>query len=271
MTNAHSKKIWVYVLLFLLAGLAIYPILYTLVSSFRTPTDFAMSPSGVPKELTLDNYDFILGEGGLAGYFLNSFLLVPVALAFYLVVCIAAGFAFGKLRFPFRLTVFTGVLFLMIFPQMILAVQIFKLAAGWGLTNNYFGLILVWTAYFAPFGTYLMTTYYSSVPTELMESARIDGSNWFHEFFSITVPLLRQEIGVCLTVTVIAALAAFDIVYVSTGGGPGNATAVPGIQIYILAFTEQRIGPASALAVLLMVLVVIVILPIQQLTREDRK
>jgi raffinose/stachyose/melibiose transport system permease protein len=87
---------------------------------------------------------------------------------------------------------------------------------------------------------------------------------------AITVPLLRQEIGVCLTVTVIAALAAFDIVYVSTGGGPGNATAVPGIQIYILAFTEQRIGPASALAVLLMILVLLVILPIQRLTREDR-
>ena len=45
--------------------------------------------------------------------------------------------------------------------------------------------------------------------------------------------------GVCLTVTVIAALAAFDIVYVSTGGGPGGATAVPGIQIYILAFLER--------------------------------
>jgi raffinose/stachyose/melibiose transport system permease protein len=102
----------------------------------------------------------------------------------------------------------------------------------------------------------------------LYESARIDGAGWFTEFTKITVRLLRHEIGVCLTVTVIAALAAFDIVYVSTAGGPGNSTAVPGIQIYILAFTQQRIGLASALSVMLMVLVLIIILPFQFLNRE---
>jgi len=108
----------------------------------------------------------------------------------------------------------------------------------------------------------------SKIDPSLYESARIDGSGWLREFSSITAPLLRQETGVCLTVTVISALSAFDIVYVSTAGGPGNATAVPGIQIYILAFTERRIGTASALAVLLMVLVIVVILPIQRLSRE---
>jgi raffinose/stachyose/melibiose transport system permease protein len=54
---------------------------------------------------------------------------------------------------------------------------------------------------------------------------------------------------------------------VTTAGGPGNATAVPGIQIYILAFTELRIGLASALAVILMGLVLVVVLPIQRLNR----
>ena len=73
----------------------------------------------------------------------------------------------------------------------------------------------------------------------------------------------------CLTVTVIAALAAFDIVYVATAGGPGNATAVPGIQIYVLAFAQRAVGLASALAVMLMILVVVVIIPIQWLSRES--
>ena len=68
-------------------------------------------------------------------------------------------------------------------------------------------------------------------------------------------PKFKYEIGVCLTVTVIAALAAFDIVYVSTGGGPGNATAVPGIQIYSKAFLERQVGLASALAVIMILLV----------------
>lgn len=129
------------------------------------------------------------------------------------------------------------------------------------------GIIGIWVL--LGFCTVLLATAIAKIDPALFESARIDGASWFKEFFTITVPLLRQEIGVCLTVTIIAALSAFDIVYVSTGGGPGYATAVPGVQIYILAFTELRIGPASALAVLLMVLVILVILPIQRLTRED--
>lgn len=130
------------------------------------------------------------------------------------------------------------------------------------------GIIGIWVL--LGFCTVLLATAIAKIDTALFESARIDGASWFKEFFSITVPLLRQEIGVCLTVTIIAALSAFDIVYVSTGGGPGYATAVPGVQIYILAFTELRIGPASALAVLLMLLVILVILPIQRLTREEK-
>ena len=129
------------------------------------------------------------------------------------------------------------------------------------------GIIGTWVL--LGFCTVLLLTGITKIDTSLYESARMDGASWFKEFTRITIPLLRHEIGVCLTVTVIAALAAFDIVYVTTAGGPGNSTAVPGIQIYILAFTEQRIGLASALAVMLMLLVLIVILPIQRLTREN--
>ncbi len=129
------------------------------------------------------------------------------------------------------------------------------------------GMIGVWVL--LGFCTVLLSTGMAKVDSSLYESARIDGANWFQEFLRITVPLLRHEIGVCLTVTVIAALAAFDIVYVSTAGGPGNSTAVPGIQIYILAFTQRAVGLASALAVLLMLLVIVVIIPIQRLSQEN--
>jgi raffinose/stachyose/melibiose transport system permease protein len=127
------------------------------------------------------------------------------------------------------------------------------------------GIIGIWVL--LGFCTVLLLTGMAKIDAALYESARLDGAGWFAEFKAITVPSLRNEIGVCLTVTVIAALAAFDIVYVSTGGGPGGATAVPGIQIYILAFLERQVGLASALAVVLVVLVLLVILPIQRLTR----
>ncbi len=131
------------------------------------------------------------------------------------------------------------------------------------------GLIGVWVV--LGFCTVLLSTAMAKIDPALYESATIDGAGWRTEFVNITIPLLRHEIGVCLTVTVIAALAAFDIVYVTTAGGPGNSTAVPGIQIYILAFTQQRIGLASALAVMLMILVLVVILPIQRLSRESTR
>jgi raffinose/stachyose/melibiose transport system permease protein len=128
------------------------------------------------------------------------------------------------------------------------------------------GIIGIWVL--LGFCTVLLLTGMNKVDPALYEAARLDGANWFQEFVNVTVPLLRYEIGVCLTVTVINALAAFDIVYVTTAGGPGNATAVPGYEIYLLAFTERNIGLASALAVMLIVLVVVIIIPIQRLNRE---
>lgn len=109
----------------------------------------------------------------------------------------------------------------------------------------------------------------TKIDPSLYEAARIDGAGAVREFFAITLPSLRQEIGVCVTVTVIAALASFDIVYISTQGGPGNSTLVPGLEIYYLAFFSRDIGRASALAVAFMVLVLAIVLPIQRLTRES--
>ncbi len=128
------------------------------------------------------------------------------------------------------------------------------------------GVIGIWVL--LGFCTVLLLTGMNKVDPALYEAARLDGASWFQEFRFVTVPLVRYEIGVCLTVTVINALAAFDIVYVATAGGPGGATAVPGYEIYLLAFTERNIGLASALAVMLIILVVLVIIPIQSLNRE---
>ena len=67
------------------------------------------------------------------------------------------------------------------------------------------------------------------------------------------------------------ALASFDIVYIATGGGPGQTTTVPGLEVYRLAFAHRQVGLASALAIVLMVLVIVCILPIQWIMREPRK
>jgi raffinose/stachyose/melibiose transport system permease protein len=116
--------------------------------------------------------------------------------------------------------------------------------------------------------TLLLLAGMTKLDPALYESARLDGAGPIREFISITLPSLRAEIGVCFTVTVIAALASFDIIYISTQGGPGNATMVPGYEVYYLAFFQREVGQASALAVALMVLVLAFVLPIQWLARE---
>ncbi|HEY7967800.1 MAG TPA: sugar ABC transporter permease [Solirubrobacteraceae bacterium] len=123
------------------------------------------------------------------------------------------------------------------------------------------GVIGVWVL--LGFCTVLLLVGMSKIDPALYEASQIDGAGAIREFFSITLPSVRQEIGVCVTVTIIAALSAFDIVYISTSGGPGNATMVPGLEIYQLAFYNREVGLASALAVVLMMLVLLCVLPIQ--------
>lgn len=240
----------------------------------------------------LNNYSTVLSDPDLLETIFNAFRLVvffsfiPVGLGL-VVASVINRIATGRLGTVARTVVFL--------PQVIPLVAA-GIIWGWilaltGLANQFLdalGLEAVTRAWLGDFDTalpavgvigiwvllglctVLLQTGMTKIDGALYESARLDGAGWFQEFRAITVPSLRNEIGVCLTVTVIAALAAFDIVYVSTGGGPGHATAVPGIQIYILAFLERQVGLASALAVVLTVLVLVVILPIQRLSRGDQ-
>ena len=95
------------------------------------------------------------------------------------------------------------------------------------------------------------------IPAELYEAARMDGAGAVWEFMVITLPALRREIGVALTLTIIAALRTFDLVYVTTTGGPGQATEVPALIIYRRAFREGDVGGASAIAVVLAIVILI--------------
>jgi len=280
---------WLFVLpaLLVYAVFVLYPFLLSIRYSF-----YRWNGIGSMRWVGLDNYDTVLNVPNLFGTISNAFHLVvyfsfiPVALGL-VVASIMHRTVTGRFGTLARTVLFlpqiiplvaAGIIWgwLLALPGLIN--QILKLVGLGAYTRAWLGdfdwalpavgFIGIWVL--LGFCTVLLWTGMTKLDPALYESARIDGASWFKEFTKITVPLLRHEIGVCLTVTVIAALAAFDIVYVTTAGGPGNSTAVPGIQIYILAFTQQRIGLASALAVMLMILVLIVILPIQRLSREAK-
>jgi raffinose/stachyose/melibiose transport system permease protein len=198
--NKCVPKVIMYTMLVAFTLCALYPILYTFQTSMKTANEYVDNKLSWPKHLTLENYVTVLIKGRLLKYFLNNCLLMPTAMLVYLSVCIAAGFAFGRLRFPFRLPIFLTMLFLMIFPQMLLSIQIFQVCRALHLVNSRLGIILVWVAYFAPFGTYIMTTFYASVPMELIESARLDGASTWQLLIRIMVPIARPMVGIIVII-----------------------------------------------------------------------
>ncbi|WP_373356305.1 carbohydrate ABC transporter permease [Pseudoroseicyclus sp. CXY001] len=119
--------------------------------------------------------------------------------------------------------------------------------------------------------TMLLVTGIARIDGSLYEAAKLDGARPRHEFRFVTLPGLKNEIGICITVTIIQALSSFDIVYIATAGGPGIETTVPGLEIYRLAFAHRQVGLASALAIVLMILVLACVLPIQWALRDRNK
>jgi len=107
------------------------------------------------------------------------------------------------------------------------------------------------------------------IDPSLYEAARLDGAGAVREFFAVTLPGLRGEIRVAMTVTVIAALASFDIVYVTTLGGPGDTTTVPSLLIYRLAFSVGKVGQASALGIVLTLLIGLAVILINRFVRTQ--
>ena len=245
---------------------------------------------GVSTWVGLGNYHRLLTDSELFATVVHAFELiiffsfVPVLLGLFVAATIR-GIATSRLA-----TVARTVLFLpQVIPLVAAGIMWSWLLSSTGLANELLsavGLGDLTRAWLGDFGTalpavgvigawvlvglctLLLLAGMSKIDPELYEAAQLDGAGPIREFFSITLPSLRHEIGVCVTVTVIAALSAFDIVYISTRGGPGDATMVPGLMIYQLAFFNREVGLASALAVVLMLLVLACVLPIQWLTRR---
>ncbi|CAI9393347.1 carbohydrate ABC transporter permease [Microbacterium sp. T2.11-28] len=236
-----------------------------------------------------DNYIEVFTNPKLVGSILNAFELiiyfsiVPVLLALF-AANVIRGIATSRLAGVARTVLFlpqviplvaAGIMWTWQFAsngmvnQLLRAVGLGGLARAWlgdfDTALPAVGVIGAWVA--VGLCLILLLAGMSKIDQSLYEAARIDGAGPVREFVSITLPGVRQELAVCVIITVIAALASFDIIYISTQGGPGNSTLVPGLQVYYLAFFDREIGTASALALTLMALVLLVVLPLQRLLR----
>lgn len=129
------------------------------------------------------------------------------------------------------------------------------------------GLIGSWIGY--GFAMVLFMSGVGKIPQSLYDAARVDGAGPIREFFAVTLPGLRREIVVALTITLTSALTTFDIVYVMTAGGPGTSTNLPAYTVFNLAFTQFEVGKAAAAGVVLAGLVFLVALVILRIGRTE--
>jgi raffinose/stachyose/melibiose transport system permease protein len=261
------------------------PLVYTTWLSF-----FEWDGLTVGTWVGLDNYDKVLSDPDIRASFVHSLVLI----VFYAVLPCLLGLVLASLIAHSRVrgvTFYRAVLFL---PQTIAtvvvaiawvwiyapegplnealrAVGLGSITRGWlgdfdfalpalGLVGTWvtFGLCLV-----------LFLAGIQKIPTTLYEAARVDGAGRVREFFAVTLPGLRGELAVALTLTTIMALRSFDLIYVSTTGGPGTSTTVPSVLVYQNAFGNGRVGLAAAVAVVLTAIIFIVAFGITRLVDRD--
>jgi raffinose/stachyose/melibiose transport system permease protein len=217
----------------------------------------------------LDNYSEILHNGELRSAFEHSFVLIlfyaviPVSLALLLVGALSRGSVRGQAGFRTILflpqvipMVVVAVIWRMIYApgdgplnRALRGTGLESLARPWlgdfGLALPAVGVVGTWVM--SGLALVLFMAGVQKIPQSLYDAARVDGAGPVREFFAVTLPNLRGEIAVALTLTTIAALRNFDLVYITTQGGPGDSTSVPAFQVYNRAFQLGQIGSAAAI------------------------
>lgn len=283
--DSYSAYLYLLPAGFFFATFVLFPLFQTLNLSLYDWSGLIGAPS---KFVGLENYGEVISNPDTVSalshslVFIMTFCLIPVTLG----ITFAAMFSRQKIA---GLVFFRTVVFL---PQVIASVVI-GVAWRWvyqdrGTLNQFLTFIGIpsergWLGDFdfaliavGIIGSWVMTglcmvlflSGVGRIDSDLYDAVKVDGGGAFREFFSVTLPGLKPELTVATTITIIAALRTFDLVFVTTKGGPGKQTIVPGTEIYRLAFRENEVGEAATMAVLLAVIVFLLVRTVSWLLRD---
>ena len=228
------------------------------------------------KWVGLRQYIDNLNNKKITSSIVHSFILI----IFYSFLPIVIGLIIAGIMIRVKiygLTFYRAILFLpQILSMIVVGVSWRWIYAPKGPLNvglDYFGLENVSRAWLGSFdyalpavgfiGTWVMFGFamilfiagVQKIPTELYDAAKVDGAGAISEFFNVTLPNLRGEIIVALIFTVTLALRNFDLIWITTGGGPGTSTMIPSMFIYKKAFQQGQVGSASSLGIILTLLI----------------
>ena len=241
----------------------------------------------------LDNYKQLVRDPILRDAFKHAFVLIgfyaviPVTLGLVLVAALSRATVRGQAGFRTVLflpqvipLVVVAVIWRMIYAPLdgplnraLGSVGLGGLARPWlgdfGLALPAVGLVGTWVMIGLTLVLFMAGV--QKIPQSLYDAARVDGAGPLREFLAVTLPNLRGEIAVALTLTTIAALRNFDLIYITTQGGPGNSTSVPAWEVYNRAFQIGQIGMAAAIGFTLACVIFVLSFAITQLAERGAR
>ena len=204
-----ASSMTAYSLLIVATVIMVGPLFYIVSTSLKQTTQlFAYPPDWIPKILFWGNYSTLIGTDSLfLRWTVNTLLVAGVVTILKLIIDSMAGYAFAKIDFPGRKTLFILVLAVVMVPTSAVLIPLFLLVRGMGILDTYWALILPPLA--NPVGVFLMRNYIQSLPRDLENSARLDGCSEFSVYLRIVLPLVKPGLVVLGILTFLAQYTAF--------------------------------------------------------------
>ena len=179
-----------------LVGLAfIFPVIFTITSSFKPNNEiFRQPPSLFGTEFRWQNYVEVFTSAPFQRYILNGIIMSVAGTVIVLIVSSLAAYAFGILRWRGRDQTMLTYLMTMMIPQEVLVIPMFLLMQRFGWINTWQALILPFA--FGAFGTFLLRQFFRTLPYEMVEASRIDGCSQWGTFWRIILPMAKPSLAV---------------------------------------------------------------------------
>jgi N-acetylglucosamine transport system permease protein len=185
------SKVLTYAVLIFWATIVIFPMLWSIMSSFKTDQEIFFSPWALPQALVFENFARAWVKARIGAYLFNTLLIIIPSL--FLTLLLSAMTSYILARFEFRGRTFLTYLFLLglVFPIFLALVPLYFLMNTIKLLDTFPGIILVYVAFSLSFTTFFLTNFFRTLPKELGEAATIDGANHYQVFFQVYMPLAQ--------------------------------------------------------------------------------
>jgi N-acetylglucosamine transport system permease protein len=183
-TTAH-------IALILWSLLVILPLLWTLLSSFKSTQEVLGNPLALPAKLHFENYANAWTTAGIGRYFFNTVIVVGTALVLVMVLGAMCAYVLARFTFPGNRLIYYSMLAGLTFPVFLAIVPLFFVLKNLSLLNTLPGLIITYVAFALPFTVFFLHSFFKQLPGEIYEAAQIDGAGEWRTFFSVMLPMAR--------------------------------------------------------------------------------